>query len=484
LQLVFSGGADRLQKVIRLSIIGVEKTPKRRNRMTINRLLKTLLNVKGATVDGAEFAGSDRGEVSLTVHVHVHKKDRWRCPVCGRKCHVHDYVGGESFWRGMDFGPVMVRLGARVPRVCCGEHGILTAAVPWAKHGSRFTLDFACSATWMVKSGLSRKRVSERMRIDWETVGRLVDLVRKDLERDVSKRLDGLVRIGIDETSYRKGHSYMTTVVNHDTNTVIWACKGHGKENLDKFFAMLTPEQRASIVVVTGDGARWITDCVEEHCPNAIRCLDPFHVVEWANDALDAVRIDAWRRALDEWKSIGKDTGGAGAKDAAKAAKKRAEQIKHSKYALGKNPENLTDRQRERLSVIQAEDGPLNRAHVLKEQLRLILHMDDAEAATACLDRWTSHAQRCRIPSFVELQRKIRRHRDHILNAIRHGASNARIEALNNKIKLLIRIAYGFRNIDTMIGLVMLFCSNIQIPWPSSNTQMSINKGVTAQEAA
>ena len=452
--------------------------------MTLNRILKTLLNVKGATVDGAELSESGCGEAALTVHVHVQRKDRWRCPVCGRKCHVHDYLSEESFWRGMDFGPVMVRLGARVPRVRCGEHGVLTAAVPWAKHGSRFTLDFAYSVTWMVKGGLSRKRVSERMRIDWETVGRLVDLVWKDREPDVSKRLDGLVRIGVDETSYRKGHSYVTTVVNHDTNTMIWACKGHGKEVLARFFATLTPEQRASIAVVTGDGARWITDCVAEHCPNATRRLDPFHVVEWANDALDAVRIDAWRRALDEWKAIGKKADGADAKDAAKAAKRRAEQTRRSKYALGKSPENLTDRQRERLSVIQAEDGPMNRAHVLKEQLRLILHMDDAETAAACLDRWTSHAQRCRIPAFVELQRKVRRHRDHILNAIRHGTSNARVEALNNKIKLLIRIAYGFRNIDTMISLVMLFCSSVQIPWPSSNAQMSIDKGLTTQEAA
>lgn len=473
-----------MQKVIRNSIMVSAETPKRRIRMTLNRLLKLLLNVKGATVDGAEFAENANGEIALTVHVHVCRKDRWRCPVCGRKCHVHDYLTDECFWRGMDFGPVKVRLGARVPRVCCEEHGVLTAAVPWAKPHSRFTLDFAYSATWMVKSGLSKKRVSELMRIDWETVGRLVDLVWKDLEPDVSKRLDGLVRIGIDETSYKKGHSYITTVVNHDTNTVIWACKGSGKEVLDKFFAMLTPEQRASIVVVTGDGARWITDCVREHCPNAIRCLDPFHVVEWANDALDAVRIDAWRRALDEWKSIKKTAGDAAAKAEAKAAKKRAEQIKHSKYALGKNPENLTDKQQERLAVIQAEDGPMNRAHVLKEQLRLILHMDDAKTAAACLDKWTSHAQRCRIPSFVELQRKIRRHRGHILNAIRHGVSNARIEALNNKIKLLIRIAYGFRNIDTMISLVMLFCSNIQIPWPSTNAQMALNKWLTLREVA
>ena len=181
--------------------------------MTLNRLLKQLLNVKGATVDDAEFAESTNGEASLTAHVHVQKTDRWRCPICGKKCNVHDYLTEESFWRSMDFGPVMVWLGARVPRVCCAEHGVLTAAVPWAKHGSRFTLDFAYSATWMVKCGLSRKRVSEFMKIDWETVGRLVDLVWKDLEPDVSKRFDGLVRIGVDETSYKKGHSYTRTTI-------------------------------------------------------------------------------------------------------------------------------------------------------------------------------------------------------------------------------------------------------------------------------
>ena len=115
--------------------------------MTLNRLLKQLLNVKGATVDGAEFAEGANGEASLTVHAHVQKKDRWRCPICGKKCHVHDYLTDERFWRGMDFGAVRVWLGARVPRVCCAEHGVLTAAVPWAKHGSHFTLDFAYSAT-------------------------------------------------------------------------------------------------------------------------------------------------------------------------------------------------------------------------------------------------------------------------------------------------------------------------------------------------
>ena len=137
-------------------------------------------------------------------------------------------------------------------RVSCPEHGVHVASVPWAKPGSRFTTDVAYSAAWMLKGGLSKKRY------------------------------DGLVNIGIDETSYRKGHKYVTTVVNHDTNTVVWAHEGYGK----------TEEQRASIRLVSGDGARYITDAVAKFCPNATRCFDPFHVVEWANDALGSIRID------------------------------------------------------------------------------------------------------------------------------------------------------------------------------------------------
>ena len=461
--------------------------------MTPNSLLKKLLHINGAVVDSAEFGENALGETTLAVHVHVSKTRRWRCPVCGRRCHVHDYACDEAFWRGMDLGPVAVRIGARVPRVDCPEHGVATAAVPWAKPGSRFTTDFAFSAAWMVKGGLSRKKVAEHLRIDWDTVGRLVDLVWHELEPDVKRRFDGLVRIGVDETSYRKGHSYLTVVVNHDTNTVVWAHVGHGREVLDMFFGELSRAQRESIRVVSGDGARWISDAVEAHCPGAVRCVDPFHVVEWANTALDTLRLDAWRRARARFAELVRAAGGRGTSEAGvdasavegiRRAKRAAEWIKHAKYALGKNPGNLTENQAERLAVIQAEDGPLARGHALKEQLRVIFKVRDPALAESCLDRWIARAQRCRIPAFVELQRKIRRHRQNILNTIRHGLSNARIESMNNKIKLLIRIAYGFRNTDTMIGFVMLFCSPIEIPWPGRSREASANKGSVNPQVA
>ena len=145
------------------------------------------------------------------------------------------------------------------------------------------------------------------MRVDWETVGRCVNRTLHNLEPERSRILDGLVNIGIDETSYKKGHKYITVIVNHDTNTVVWASEDHGKSVLEKFYKQLTPEQLSSFKVVTGDGARWITDCVNEYTPNCARCVDSFHVVEWAMAALDEVRKDIWHDAYSEYKQVKKD---------------------------------------------------------------------------------------------------------------------------------------------------------------------------------
>ena len=119
------------------------------------------------------------------------------------------------------------------------------------------------------------------------------------------------------------------------------------------------------------------------------------------------------------------------------------------------------------MEMIQQTDNQLYRAYLLKEQLRSILKMDDVDAAEEELIKWVKWARHCRIASFVKLQRKIMRHKDHILNTIRYGLSNARIEATNNKIKLLIRQAYGFRDVDNMIDMVLLYCSNLRIPLPN-----------------
>ena len=322
---------------------------------------------------------------------------------------------------------------------------------------------------------LPRSAVAEYMRIDWETVGRCVHRTLNDIEPNRARRLDGLVRIGIDETSYKKGHKYITVIVNHDTNTVVWASKGHGKTVLEAFYRQLSEEQLASIQIVTGDGAKWITECVEEFTPECERCVDPFHVVEWAMKALDEVRREAWKEAREEVKRLagenpvkrGRPRNDDPAAAALREAKGRAEEIKGAAYTLGKAPEHLTEKQEARLEMIAQTNPVLHRAYRMKEKLRLLLKLKDADEAASELNRWLWWASHSRIPAFRKLYEKIKRHKKHILNAIRLGMSNARVEAVNNKIKLIIRKAYGFRNIENMLAMVYLVCSDLRIPLPN-----------------
>lgn len=263
------------------------------------------------------------------------------------------------------------------------------------------------------------------MRVDWETVGRCVNRALHDLEPERSRRLNNLVNIGIDETSYKKGHKYITVIVNHDTNTV-GASEGHGKSVLEKFYKQLTKEQLASIKVVTGDGAKWITEYVNSYTPECARCVDSFHVVEWAMTALDEVRRDVWHDTYDEYKQIKKENprtkGRPKADDESiaivNAAKAKAEEIKGSSYALGKTPEHLTQKQQARINMIASSNKQLYRAYLLKEQLRLLLKITDVDAAEEELRHWLWKASRSRIPAFKELYRKIKRHKVHILNTI------------------------------------------------------------------
>ena len=144
-----------------------------------------------------------------------------------------------------------------------------------------------------------------------------------------------------------------------------------------------------------------------------------------------------------------------------------ATELKNSKMALGKAPSNLTPNQQAKVEWIAKTDPRLYRAYKLKEALRLVFYNDTVEDAKEALDAWFKWARHCRIPAFVELQKKINRHKQSILNTIEYGLTNARIEAINNKIKLSIRMAYGFRNIDNMMAMIMLRCSDIkvQLPW-------------------
>lgn len=140
------------------------------------------------------------------------------------------------------------------------------------------------------------------------------------------------------------------------------------------------------------------------------------------------------------------------------------------RYSLLKNPENLTASQQAYIELVVKSNPRLYRAYLLKETLRLVFHANSFEEAVRALDGWMKWAQRCRIQEFLELRKKINRHKNAILAAIKHGLTNARIEAVNNKIKVTIRMGYGYRNIDNLIAMAMLKCGGYNVILPGRET--------------
>jgi transposase len=401
------------------------------------------LGVDKVVIERAEV---EDGGGALIVHARLVRAARGRCGVCQRRRGRYDAGEGRRRWRALDAGTAKVFVEADAPRVRCRQHGVVVAHVPWARHGAGHTLAFDQTVAWLATQ-CSKTAVTQLMRIAWRTVGAIVARVWADVDAP-GDRLDGLSRIGIDEISYKRGHRYLTVVVDHDTGRLVWAAPGRDRATLRGFFDQLGPERSAAISHVTADQADWITEIVAERCPQAIQCADAFHVVKWATEALDEVRRDAWNQARRSGQTKGHGYG-------ARVATGDARRLKGARYALWKNPDNLTERQQDKLAWIAKTNPRLHRAWLLKEALRYVFTVKGL-AGKVALDRWLSWARRCRIQAFVRLARRIKAVRDHIDATLDHGLSNALVESVNTKIRLLTRIAFGFRSPDALIALAML----------------------------
>ncbi len=392
------------------------------------------LGVDRATViESVEF---DEEADAVVVHVRPRRATKRRCGLCGRRAPGYDQGQGRRNWRALDLGVAQCYLQADAPRVNCPDHGVLVAQVPWARHGAGHTRDFDDQVSWLV-THTSKSAVAEVMRVSWRSVGAIITRVVADA-RAAKDPFEGLVRIGIDEISYRRGHKYLTVVVDHDSGRLIWAAVGRDKAALEKFFELLGEERCALIELVSADAAEWIATVVEERCPNVTLCADAFHMVQWATRALDEVRKGLWRDA----RKIG--------------ASSLIAHLKGCRYALLKNPDHLSDRQQSSLARVASLNKTLYRAYLLKEQFRLVFQLRGHEAIGA-LDAWCSWARRCRIPAFVDLSRRVVRHRDSIIATLcNDGLSNALVESTNTKLRLLTRMAYGFGSTDNLIALCLL----------------------------
>ena len=410
------------------------------------RLIHRLLGLERAVIEAVRVAEDDAGEC-LIVSVRPRKKAARRCGRCQARAPWYDRGGGSRWWRALDLGVMRVWLTGDAPRVNCAVHGPTVISVPWARHDSRFTTSFEDTAAWLAAHAAA-STVAELLRTTWRAVSGIIARVVAERTGAVD-RLAGLRRIGIDEIAYRKGHRYLVVVVDHETGRIVWSGEGRKKETVAAFFTALGQTRAQQLTHVSADGAGWIGDVVAQHAPQALRCMDAFHAVGWITDALDEVRRTVWNQAR----------GGKGRSTQESTA------LKGARWALWKNPDRLSDKQKATLASIQATNLPLYRAYLLKEQFREIFKVKGPNGRLL-LKAWLRWAARSKIPAFVKVARKIRRHLEEIHNTLDHGLSNARSEATNTHLRALTRRAYGYKSANALIAIADLTRGGLCPPLP------------------
>jgi transposase len=400
-----------------------------------------LLALQGARVIDVLF-----GPAGTTVRVALRRR-RAACSGCGQVCrHVHDRALRR--WRHLDLAGQRCFIEYELRRVRCGDCGVRVEAIPWARPKARHTRDFEDLVAFCAQQ-MAKTPITALLRIGWDTVGAIVERVVADhLDAD---RLARLVMIGVDEISYRRGQRYLTQVCDHHSGAIVWARPGRDAATLQAFFTELGDRAhsiRAISIDMNGGyekAIRAATQADERFDPEV--CFDPFHVAGLAGRAVDDVR-----RA--EWNTAGKSRSGHG------------RWVKSVRWSLLKAPERQTVGQLAALHEVERANKRLYRAFLLKEELRLLYHLEDRSLADAHLAAWLAWASRSKLKPFVKLARTIRRYRDGILAAIRLGLSNSRMEALNSKVRLLSHRSFGFHGPEPLIALIYLCCTGLNVMPP------------------
>jgi transposase len=395
-----------------------------------------LLRLPGAAVTDVSF-GSEG--VIVTVRLRRRRRVCSRCGQLGGSIHDRRI----KRWRHLDLGANRCVIECELRRLWCRSCGAQLEAVPWARAGSSYTRDFEDVVAWLAQQ-MAKKPIAGLLRIAWDSVGKIVARVVADHLDE--RRLQGLVAIGVDEISYRRHHRFLTTVVDHHTGGIVWCQAGRNAQTLQAFFDQLG-QRKTSIRAVSIDMSGGYQQAIRNSVPGAEICFDPFHVVRLAQRAVDQVRRDEWNAHDRSHTRAGK-------------------WIKGTRWSLLKSPEKQTIDQLAKLGEVQQANKPLYRAFLLKEELRLLYHLDDPTLAPDHLDAWLTWASRSRLEPFVKLARTIRRHRDGILAAIRLKLTNGRLEGLNSRIRLISHRSFGFHSAGPLIALVYLCCAGITLELP------------------
>lgn len=363
-----------------------------------------------------------------------------RCGVCRQRCReVHD-VRTERQWRDLSMRKLPLILRYRPRRVDCRRCGVRVEDFPWAEPWARVTTALANAVATLARE-LSWQGTAREYGLNWKSVA---TIVQRAVEYGLRHRVRPPVHfIGIDEVSRRKGQVYLTTVYDLERRVLLWVGEDRTEEAVKQFFTVEMGRRRCGTLrVVCMDMWAPYINLVREHAPQARILFDRFHIVKHLNEAVDEVRRTLMRRL--SWKE--KTT------------------FKGTRWLLLKNPWNLNDSQRERLSTLVRWNTPLVRAWYLKEVFQLFWTYRQPWRAEQHLSKWMKSAMRSKLEPFKSFVRMLRSHLDGVLAWTKTKLSNGAVEGMNNKIKSISHRSFGFRSAKNFIAAIYHCCARLPLP--------------------
>ena len=370
------------------------------------------VHIYGQSVKGGES----------TIDVRPDKRYKPICSICKSRCvSIHAWVRRPI--RDLNCCAVKVVIECKYRKVFCANCGCIHVEdMVFFEPYMRITNRLARYIHELCKV-LTVQDVAKHLDLDWKTVK---DIDKTFLEEEYGQtNYENLSILAVDEISIRRGHSYMTVVMDYLTGRVVWMGKHRRTDTLMKFFEGMTNEQREKLKAIAMDMWDPYIKAVKTNVPHVKIVFDLFHMVKEFNKVIDRVRIDEYNKAS--------------------ATDKRV--IQGSKYLLLKNPINIKKKkEKEHLDRLLALNETISKIMILKDKLKLIWECKVRENAQTQIDEWCALATSIHHQSVDAFVRRIRRYEYGILNHCEYPIHTSMLEGVNNKIKVIKRKAYGFHD--------------------------------------